>query len=314
MAGFTDKSPYKQPIGDPDTYQVLSGQQETIEFLPGTSMRIWYTHRADSYPEHWHSAMEIIVGVNEHYECIAEGVSYQINPGDIMIIPGGILHSLTPAHDCNGFVYFLSLDFLDDIRSASCVMTALRHPIHITQSSSPTLHMAAGSLLEQMRNAYFSENEMRELLVDSYLLMLIERLINHNLHSPEENSHSRIDKQQEYRELFSKVAAYIDKHYAEQLSVEQMAAQFGLSKYYFSRLFAKYLHCQFNEFLTLRRLKAAENMLMQPDMSITDIAFGSGFGSNSSFSRAFHEHRGCSPSEYRKAFVITSGERIKNEE
>lgn len=304
MAGFTEKSPYRQPIGDPDTYQVLNGQQESIEFLPGTSMRIWYTHRDTSFPEHWHSAMEIIVGVNEHYDCVAGGVKYTIGQGDIMVIPGGILHSLTPAYDCNGFVYFLSLDFLESIRSASCVMTSLREPIYLSSNSSPSLHLAAGTLLEQMRNAYFSDNEMRELLVDSYLLQLIERLLNHNLNVPE-GSHLRIDKQQEYRDIFSKVATYIDQCYAEPLSIEQVASKFGLSKYYFSRLFAKYLHCPFNEFLTLRRLKAAESMLIQPEMSITDIAFSCGFGSNSSFSRVFHEHRGCSPSEYRKAFVIS---------
>lgn len=304
MAGFTDKSPYKQPIGDPDTFQVLDGQQEAIEFLPGTSMRIWYTHRGTAFPEHWHSAMEIIVGVNEHYDCVAEGEKYVICAGDIMIIPGGILHSLTPANDCNGFVYFLSLDFLEKIRSASCVMTSLRHPIFLSKDSNPSLHLAASALLEQMRNAYFSDNEMRELLVDSYLLALIERLLNHNLNTPEA-SHLRIDKQQEYKEIFARVAQYIDKNYAEPLTIEQVASNFGISKYYFSRLFAKYLHCTFNEFLALRRLKAAENMLITPDMSITDIAYSCGFGSNSSFSRMFHEHRGCSPSEYRKAFVIS---------
>ena len=304
MAGFTEKSPYKQPVGDPDTFQMLDGQQEVVEFLPGTSMRIWYTHRGTSFPEHWHSAMEIIVGVNEHYTCIAGGTEYTINPGDIMIIPGGILHSLTPAQDCNGFVYFLSLEFLEKIRSASCVMTALHHPIFLNKDESPALHLAAGALLEQMRNVYFSDNELRELLVDSYVLQLVERLLNHNFLEPD-SSHSRLDKQQEYREIFAKVALFIDEHYAEPLSVEQVAAKFGLSKYYFSRLFAKYLHCQFNEFLTLRRLKAAEAMLVQPDMSITDIAYSCGFGSNSTFSRLFHEHRGCSPSEYRKAFVIS---------
>ncbi len=304
MPGFTDKSPYTQPCGDPDTYQMLDGQHENIEFLPGTSMRIWYTHRGTSYPEHWHTAMEIILGVNEHYECVAEDIVYTINPGDIMIIPGGVLHSLRPAKDCNGFVYFLSLDFMERIQSAPAALEVLSRPVFLTQSDSPTLHLAVTTLLEQMRGAYFSENPLRELLVDSFLLQMVERIANHHTDSAD-GSHSRIDKQQEYKTIFSRVAQYIDRHYAEPLCIEEVAANFGLSKYYFSRLFKKYLHCPFNEFLTLRRLKAAEVMLMQPEMSIADVAYSSGFGSNSSFSRLFHEHRGCSPSEYRKAFLIS---------
>jgi len=304
MSGFTEKSPYIQPLGDPDTYQMLDGQHESIEFLPGTSMRIWYTHRGDSYPDHWHTAMEIILGINEHYECVAAGESYTIEPGDIMIIPGGVLHSLRPARDCNGFVYFLSLDFLEKIPSAAGIKEVLGHPIFLTRTESPTLHLAVTTLLEQMRGAYFSENDLRELLVDSLLLQMVERLASHKRSEPD-GSHSRVDKQQEYRTIFSGVAQYIDEHYAEPLCIEDVAANFGLSKYYFSRLFKKYLHCPFNEFLTLRRLKAAEVMLMQPELSIADIAYSSGFGSNSSFSRLFHEHRGCSPSEYRKAFVIS---------
>jgi len=167
MAGFTEKSPYAQPIGNPDTQQTLDGQQESIEFLPGTSIRIWYTHQGTSFPEHWHQALEIIVGVNEHYDCEAAGKSYTINKGDIMIIPGGTLHSLTPAQDCNGFVYFLSLDFLEKILSAACVLTSLRDPIHITQDGAPSLHIAVTALLEQMRSVYFSDNQLRELLVDA---------------------------------------------------------------------------------------------------------------------------------------------------
>ncbi len=304
MAGFTDKSPYTQPLGDPDTYQMLDGQQETIEFLPGTSMRIWYTHRGTCFPEHWHAALEIIQCTNEHYDCTAGGKKYTITPGDIIIIPGGTLHSLAPAHDCNGFVYILSLEFIERIQSASCVLTSMRDPVFLARDSSPALHLAVTTLLEQMRSVYFSENDLRELLVDAYALQLLERVLNHNISAPE-NSHSRIDKQQEYKAIFARVAQYIDRHYAEPLCIEDVAAHFGLSKYYFSRLFNKYLHCPFNEFLTLRRLKAAETMLMQPDMTIADIAYSSGFGSNSSFSRLFHEYRGCSPSEYRKAFVIS---------
>ena len=299
--GFTSSSPYPQPISGYRDCPLLHGKQEEIEFLPGTSVRIWYTHRDTCFPEHWHHALEIVEGLHNHYPSVAEEVTYTIEPGDILFMPGGVAHTLSPSPDCNGFVYFMNLDFLQQIKSASRVIAMLAHPILITKKNTPALHLSVSALLTQIREDYFSNNDLRELLIDATTLLMMEKLIHYRLDDAS-GGHNRYDKRKEYRERFSDVIDYINQHYAEDLTVDGMAKRLGLSRFYFSRLFKQYSLYTFCGYLTMRRVKAAEQMLAVPGPSITDIAYRCGFGSPSSFSRIFHEQKKCSPSGYRQIY------------
>ena len=297
--GFTEQTPYPQPLSGYREFHLVEGNEEEIDYLPGTSVRIWYTHRGTCFPEHWHTAIGIIQGCNRHYTIEAAGNTYEVGESDILIIPGGIVHTLHPAEDCNGFVYFLGTAYLDKIRSAAGLAMMLSKPLMITKSSSPTLHLQTEEILERMREDYFGTNELRELLIDAELLLLLERLA----HTDDEDGdrlHARADKRSEYTELFALVTTYINESYAEQLTLESVSRRFGVSRYYFSRLFKDYSQYTFAEYLNICRVKAAERLLCDPELSVTDIAFRCGFGSVSSFSRVFRSLRFCSPSEYRR--------------
>lgn len=309
--GFTRYSPYPQPIDGYRESPLLHGEQEEIEYLPGTTVRIWYTHIGTCFPEHWHQALEIVVGENNTYTSEADGQTFTVGPGDILIMPGGVTHTLSPAQDCNGFVYFISLDFLRDIRSASRIIAMLAHPIFITEKNAPVLHLSVSALLSQMRKDYFGDNDLRELLIDANVLLLMEKLIHYRLEEGG-GSHNRFDKRKEYRERFADVIDYINQHYAEDLTTDEVARRYGLSKFYFSRLFKQYSLYTFGGYLSLRRIKAAEGMLIDPELSITDIAYRCGFGSLSTFSRVFREQKKCSPSEYREIHVSFRGH-VKSE-
>ncbi len=301
MATYRDEnvSPYPQPIKGYREYQLLHGTQEEIEYLSGTTIRIWYTHLRTSFPLHWHNAIEIIVGENEYYTIEAEGRKYHVEPNDILLIPGGITHTLTPAENCNGFVYLINLDFLGNIKSASQVMPLLSHPIFIQEAEKPALHMSISALLRQMRVDYFSDNDLRELLVYSNLLVMMERLI-HDEFDNEGPPHTHSYKRKEYNDRFTEIINYMNHHYTEDLTVDETAKRFGLSKYYFSRLFQQYTRYTFCDYLTFRRLKAAEQLMSDPSLSITDVAFRAGFSNLSTFSRIFRKLKNCTPSEYRQ--------------
>ncbi|HCD46236.1 MAG TPA: hypothetical protein DEQ64_21450 [Lachnoclostridium sp.] len=75
----------------------------------------------------------------------------------------------------------------------------------------------------------------------------------------------------------------------------------GFSKYHFTRIFKQYMNMTFYEYLNSRRVKKAEELLYNTkEMSITDVAMGSGFSSMSTFNRTFKMIKRCSPSDYRK--------------
>ena len=92
---------------------------------------------------------------------------------------------------------------------------------------------------------------------------------------------------------------YIHQHYMEKLTLEEMAQASGFSKYHFERLFKRHTAQTFYQYLNSIRIKHAAMLLADNTLSVTDIAYRTGFPSISSFIRMFHIQYQCTPSAYR---------------
>ena len=93
---------------------------------------------------------------------------------------------------------------------------------------------------------------------------------------------------------------YVHRHFREDLTLEEAAAAVGLSPHYFSELFRKSAGRTFSEYVCALRAQYARNLLVSGDRPVTDICYASGFGSFSSFSRAFQKQYGMTPVQVRK--------------
>lgn len=96
---------------------------------------------------------------------------------------------------------------------------------------------------------------------------------------------------------------YIIEHSSEPIAHSDIAAKVGLSPPGFSRLFRKATRMTFTEFLTQVRLGHAARLLLETQIPVTDIAFGSGFSNLSNFNRRFRLRYDCTPLQYRKIAV-----------
>jgi AraC-like DNA-binding protein len=96
-------------------------------------------------------------------------------------------------------------------------------------------------------------------------------------------------------------AAWIDAHALEDVGLDSAARAAGLSPFHFLRLFSKVLGVTPHQYLVRSRLRRAARLLAEDARSITDIAFGVGFGDLSNFVRTFHRAAGVSPRAFRKA-------------
>jgi len=87
--------------------------------------------------------------------------------------------------------------------------------------------------------------------------------------------------------------------YNEPLSLDEMADSAFLSRFYFSRLFRSATGTSPGRFLAAIRLHKAKNLLLETDMSVTDIAYGVGYNSLGTFISRFTRSVGISPARYR---------------
>ena len=89
-----------------------------------------------------------------------------------------------------------------------------------------------------------------------------------------------------------------------ELPLEKLASIAGYSKYHFSRIFKKYNNMSYIQYINSKRIKAAERLMADSSLPITEVAMQCGFSSLTTFNRAFRKAKGCTPTEFRKLFKI----------
>ena len=103
-----------------------------------------------------------------------------------------------------------------------------------------------------------------------------------------------------YAEKFNRVFDYIDRHLGEELSVERLSQVANFSKFHFHRQFSEYAGITVFRYIRLMRLKRASYRLVFSEQArIIDIALEAGFENPESFSRAFKNAFGQTPSQFR---------------
>ena len=95
---------------------------------------------------------------------------------------------------------------------------------------------------------------------------------------------------------------YIQEHYMEEISVEDIAEKASLSKYHFSRIFRDQTGCSPHQYLISFRIRKARELIMETKLSIENIGLQCGFSSSSHFIRAFKKEMDFTPASYRKYF------------
>lgn len=101
-------------------------------------------------------------------------------------------------------------------------------------------------------------------------------------------------------EQIQKTIDYIEIHLDEEIDIERLAKMASLSPFYYQRLFSRLVKKPVAEYVKLRRMAKAAEILLKKDKRILDIALELGFSSHEHFSRTFKDTFGLTPDEYRK--------------
>ena len=93
---------------------------------------------------------------------------------------------------------------------------------------------------------------------------------------------------------------YLENHYAEDISLENMAEQVNISPQYFSKLIKKTTGFNFIDWLSMLRVKKAKELLTNSNLTVKEVCFMVGYKDPNYFSRIFKKRIGITPSEYVK--------------
>lgn len=154
---------------------------------------------------------------------------------------------------------------------------------------------------QQLRDAWFKTRVMTPREHDA-VVRLLEIFADHL-----SDLSNQIVVQQENAEppMITRARQYIRENQAEELSLGQVAKAVNASSFYFCKMFKKGTGLNFTEYVCRVRIESAKNLLLNPNLRISEIAYQVGFQSLTHFNRVFKKTVGEAPTEYRARLKVS---------
>ena len=239
--------------------------------------------------KHWHTSIEIFAVMEGSLDFFVNKEEYPLKAGEQIIINSNELHSIHAIEKNKTVVLQIPLKQFENY------FTAQRYIRFRGQEELVDKKLA--SLLRKLYHVYSERKigyefrtisifyEIMYILVKDYRVTETrEKDIRHSL---------RLD-------ALSKNTTYMREHYREELKLSDVAATFGYSDAYLSRMFQKYAKINYKTYLQDIRMAYAYRDLLNTDHTISQIALDNGFCSSRGFSGEFQKRYGVLPSEMRK--------------
>lgn len=243
----------------------------------------------ESYPLHQHDHTELEIVVEGHGIHCLNGQSFAVCPGDFWGLGTEDMHKV----DIDKPLVIYSMKFSES--EVSHVISELIEPAGLPFTG----HLEGepfGRALQGFRNIFDTAGERTEFQTarsTGFALVIISEFLENSsaLKPPTEKSPAL--------NYVRRAISFMRGNFREPLTLTRAAAEIGVSPCYLSDIFSRNAGRGFTAYLNRLRAENARRLLVTTDISVTQIAFESGFGSVSSMNRCFLREFGLSPRDLR---------------
>lgn len=254
------------------------------------------TNQKNNMPvQHYHDAYEIYLQIDGKRYLFYDNICYTLERGDMAIFKPFDIH-YAESREVDYYERYV-LNFQTDVLSS--VLTDSEKYLLLGKINSCVIHLNEEQINELC--GYFKRAEeyakqgsflMHKLLCTSVLQLIVKVI---------EYTDKSIDVTEEkISPQIITALRYIDKHYKESMSLDDISNAAHMSKFYFCRKFHSTTGATPLEYLNNVRLTKVHNLLLSTDMTIDEIARETGFMSAVNLTRAFKKVYGSAPREFRK--------------
>lgn len=247
---------------------------------------------------HWHEDLQFIYVLRGSIELRTLDSSIRLSAGDGVFINKNIVHHVQQVEDChyNSFLfpdYFLGFYLESPAKRFVDSVTEREQPAFVRFDREQDW---CGEILSILHRLSELEKNKTEFYVYEVLVLLSQMWLEmrKNISLPVEKSKNATSRRMQ------KFLSYIEQHYTEDVSLEDLAQSANVSKSECLRCFKQSMETTPYKYLIEYRLSKAAAMLKSSDSAIEAIAASVGFRQVSHFGKCFREKTGMSPSEYRK--------------
>ena len=239
----------------------------------------------DLWPKaHLHTHLELVYLEEGSFEAVLDHRRYTVHPGEVFVVFPNQIHAYSEQTPVKGYLVIVTPEMFKEFYE---IFQNKLPEDPIVQARNLTMNV--GQYLENAKSKLKVESYLADTVAKGQLLALLgELLLSMNLvNKPGEVS------------IMKNILNYCIDHYTEPFTLEGMAKELYLSKYYICHVFRERLNISWKEFVSQLRVDAACEALKM-GTSITEAAYAAGFSSVRTFNRVFSSYMNMSPREYAK--------------
>lgn len=268
--------------------------------------RIYVRHRVtewqDSWPLHTHDGYELYFFHQGNVNLIIGNEIYQLQPGDMLLFSGDVLHRPNPSKDTpyiRSYINFTA-DYVQEMAGEELqakLLGLFAHPNGLLirwddKGASEIDEHFAVMASEREKEAIGTEFMMQSLMVQ-LLLKTYRR-------SKEMYALLTAPPQSQKETNVRRILIYLNQNYKNQINLETLSKAMHLNKYYMCHSFKEITGISINNYITRKRIDEAKKLLRLSDESVGFMSELLGFSTPVHFSRMFKQYAGVSPQTYRK--------------
>ena len=242
---------------------------------------------------HYHEFYKLLFFISGSGEYVVEGKRYSLLPGDIVLIGNHCVHrpEFSPNIPCERMILYISPEFLHRESSATynlteCFSKEYDHVLRPTDSIRKSLFTRLVNIEKELSSTHYG----KEILSNGLLLCLMVEIARSIRHKEVQKPEPMLPKSKRMLDMVQ----YLDAHLTEDLNIDLLADKFFISRYHLMRRFREETGTTIHAYLSDRRLMLARDLIIQGSPT-TEACFQCGFGSYSSFSRAYGKFFGTTP-------------------
>ncbi len=258
---------------------------------------------------HHHDFYEVYFFLSGEVEYWVEGRLFRLLPGDLLLINPMELHRPVVKEDSplyERIVLWIDKDYLkslsnDTANLARCFDNTIpshTNLLRLSPADRAGITTRLGDLVRESYSDTFGSGLAANGLFLQFMVELNRLALSHSIsaESTEKNYNPKNSNEPaEMSPLISKVLTYINEHYGESISLDELSQRFFVSKYHLSHEFSKAVGTGLYRYIMLKRLLIAKQMLSE-GMPPGEVYGKCGFKDYTNFFRAFKAEYGISPS------------------
>ena len=248
--------------------------------------------RLDNVFRHIHSSPQILLVLEGECDLYINDESFHMKKNDMVIINNNVFHHIFSKKQCT--IVSALLD-LKGFGLSSEEIISLSFELNTVKNKNNPRY-------DQIR--YLIYSLIKYNTMENFNSIYTNRAISFSFFAQLINDFGVMKPSNENTKLIVKIEGYMNDHYKENLTLNQIAKEFNYSVAYLSRLFKNQIGKNFKDLYDTLRVNHSLNDLLQTNNNIEEIAVLNGFENARSYVRAFNSIHECNPSVYRKKYVI----------